>query len=116
MEAIINFATSQWEGVVISSTPTYEQCFRALLKMKLQHLKTHKSMIHQSDHFLLAKTDSLFEQCGKANLEMWYIHVKLAVERQEQNMKNTMGDIRKYGQVTKRKSRTKLLQQATHDF
>ena len=113
VEAIINYATSQWKErcdfLHAENTATYEQRFRAQLKLKLQHLKTHKSMIHQSDHFLLSKTDSFFAKCDKATLEMWFIRVKLAVERQEKNMKNAMGDIRKYGKVTKRKRRNRTL-------
>ena len=39
---------------------------------------------------------------------MWYIRVKIAVDRQNEKMKRNFGDIRKYGTVNKRRRRSQV--------
>ena len=109
IEALLNYATAQWKErcdlIHAENSATHDQRFRAMLKIKLRYLREHKSMLHQSDFFLLQKTDAFFEKCDKANLEMWYIRVKIAVDKQNENMKRDVGDITKYVKVRKRKQR-----------
>ena len=109
IEALITYATMQWKErcdyIHAENNATKDQRFRKMLKLKLQYLKQNKSTIHQSDYFLLAKTDAFFEKCDTANLEMWYIRVQIAIARQEKRVKQKVGDIRKYGQIRTRRKR-----------
>ena len=113
IEALLTYATMQWKErcdyIHAEKTATRDQRFRNMLKLKLQYLKQNKSTIHQSDSFLLAKTDAFFEKCDTVNLEMWYIRIQIAVARQEKRMQQKVGDIRKYGEIKTRKRRRRLL-------
>ena len=111
--ALLDYATTQWKErcdfLHAENLATKDQRFRTMLKLKLEYLKANKSTIHQSDYFLLAKSDSFFKKCDTANLEMWFLRVKIAVERQEQRMKQQVGDIRKYTVMKRRKrKRTRM--------
>ena len=110
--ALIDHGTRLWKErcdiLHAEKQSTEEARYRSSLKAMLCQLKTNKDSLHQSDSYLLQKTDNFFHSCKRANLEMWNIRLNAAIERQQKRKREKTRDIRQFGTIkrrTKRKQR-----------
>ena len=76
--------------------------YRKMMKQLHAYMKENRQYIHQSDAYLLNKSEKFFTSCDRTNVEMWHRRLNSAVERQKNRKSLCNHDIREYGNVTQR--------------